>query len=312
MDLLHLVDRFEELVATAQKMPIGSRVIMDRRKLLDIVDQMRVVIPQEVREARDMVERRDELTRESEEEARIIVARAEEQAARMIEGHAVTVAAREHADRVATEAQQRLAERIGEANEDIQQRLEESRRLATEQMAAADTYSTELLQRLAGQLEAFVRSVRSGLDQLDPESAVAPEPLLEAIGDPIVIEASTAAPPAGEPAPAEASLAPAEPAPVEPPEPIHVPAPVEAPVVPLATVIGTETPPPPAQALVEPEPAPVPIPIHASESGAATSDELENLLSQTVRTTGAVPIDEGIAMIDDFTQPRLDDEAGRE
>jgi len=124
MDLLHLVDRFEELVATAQKMPIGSRVIMDRRRLLDIVDQMRVVIPQEVREARDMVERRDELKRESEEEARIIVARAEEQAARMIEGHAVTVAAREHADRVAAEAQQRLTERIGEANEDIQQRLE--------------------------------------------------------------------------------------------------------------------------------------------------------------------------------------------
>ena len=30
MDLLHLVDRLEELVAEAQKMPIGNRVIIDR------------------------------------------------------------------------------------------------------------------------------------------------------------------------------------------------------------------------------------------------------------------------------------------
>jgi bifunctional DNA-binding transcriptional regulator/antitoxin component of YhaV-PrlF toxin-antitoxin module len=308
MDLLHLVDRFEELVATAQKMPIGSRVIMDRRRLLDIVDQMRVVIPQEVREARDMVERRDELKRESEEEARIIVARAEEQAAHMIEGHAVTVAAREHADRVAAEAQQRLTERIGEANEDIQQRLEESRRLATEQMAAADVYSTELLQRLESQLEAFVRSVRVGLDQLEPEPAVAPpvEPAqLEAIGDPIVIEASPVAPPApaDQPAPPEAALTPASPEPV---------APAEAPVVPLATVIGdTPPPPPPAQALIDPQPEPVPIPIHASE-GATACGELENLLTPTVRSTGAPPIDEGITVIDDFAQPRLDDEVRRE
>ena len=40
MDLLHLVDRLEELIAEAQKMPIGNRVIIDRRRLLDMIDQM--------------------------------------------------------------------------------------------------------------------------------------------------------------------------------------------------------------------------------------------------------------------------------
>ena len=53
MDLLHLVDRLEELVAGAQRMPIGSRAIVDRRRLLDIVDQMRVAIPDEVRICED-------------------------------------------------------------------------------------------------------------------------------------------------------------------------------------------------------------------------------------------------------------------
>ena len=61
MDLLHLVDRLEDLVASAQKMPIGNRAIIDRRRLLDLVDQMRVAIPQEVREAQGLVAQRDTL-----------------------------------------------------------------------------------------------------------------------------------------------------------------------------------------------------------------------------------------------------------
>ena len=85
MDLLHLVDRLEELVASAQKMPIGNRAILDRRRLLDVVDQMRIAVPQEVREAQDIVAHRDSIRREAEEEGRILLAQAEERASRLVE-----------------------------------------------------------------------------------------------------------------------------------------------------------------------------------------------------------------------------------
>lgn len=166
MDLLHLVDRLEELVAGSQKMPIGGRAIVDRRRLFDLIDQMRVAIPDEVREAQRIVEQREELQRESEEEARMIVARAEEQAARLVDEHQVTISARVHADEVAAEAGRRLEERITEANEEIQQRLGSSRTVSTQQMTAADEYAGELLRRLERQLQAFVRSVQAGLQQI--------------------------------------------------------------------------------------------------------------------------------------------------
>lgn len=169
MDLLHLVDRLEELVAKSQKMPIGNRAIVDRRRLLDIVDQMRIVIPQEVREAEEMVAHRDELRRESEEEARMILARAEERAARLVEEHEISTRARDRAEEIATQSEARLQERIGEANADIKERLTQSRHLAEQQMRAADEYATELLQRLERQIEAFVRSVQSGLAQLNTD-----------------------------------------------------------------------------------------------------------------------------------------------
>ena len=166
MDLLHLVDRLEELVGSAQKMPIGSRAIVDRRRILDIVDQMRVAVPQEVREAQEMVGRRDDLYREAEEEARLIVARAEERAARMVEQHELTIAARARAEEVARQAEARIEERIAEANNEIQQRIQDSRRVADQQMEAADEYARELLSRLETQLQAFVRSVQSGISQM--------------------------------------------------------------------------------------------------------------------------------------------------
>jgi len=167
MDLLALVDRLEELVGSAQKMPIGSRAIVDRRRLLDIVDQMRIAIPQEVREAREMVAAREQHRLESEEDARLIIAQAEDRAARMVEAHELTLAARKRAEEVAALAEQRLDERIAQANADIEHRIEESRRLAQQQMDAADEYARELLQRLDRQLQAFVRSVQSGIAQLD-------------------------------------------------------------------------------------------------------------------------------------------------
>ena len=180
MDLLHLVDRLEELVASSQKMPIGSRAIIDRRRLLDIADQMRIAVPQEVREAQEMVASRERLQRDADEEARMIVARAEQEASRLVAADQITEAARRRAEEIATQAEARLQERIVEANNDIQERLVQSRQLSEQQMSAADAYARELLERLERQLQAFVRSVQAGVAQLEIE--VEPAPLAPSVG----------------------------------------------------------------------------------------------------------------------------------
>jgi F0F1-type ATP synthase membrane subunit b/b' len=176
MNLLHLVDRLEELVGGAQRMPIGSRVMIDRRRLLDLIDQMRVAIPQEVREAQRMVSEQERLHREAEEEARLIVARAEEQATRLISEHEIMRQAERHAEDLTRQAEARLEQRVSGANDDIRDRIEESRRLTDQQMRAADDYGLELLERLERQLQAFVGSVESGIAQLQPPPTASASP----------------------------------------------------------------------------------------------------------------------------------------
>ncbi len=184
MDLLHLVDRLEELVASSQKMPIGNRAIIDRRRLLDIADQMRIAVPQEVREAQEMVANRERQQREADEEARMVVARAEQEASRLVAADQITESARRRAEEIAAQAEARLQERIAEANNDIQDRLVQSRQLSEQQMSAADAYARELLERLERQLQAFVRSVQSGVAQLETEPGPSAPPPAEMVGEP--------------------------------------------------------------------------------------------------------------------------------
>ncbi len=166
MDLLYLIDRLEEQVAGAQRMPIGNRAVLDRRELLDTIDQLRVAVPNEVREAREIVDEMDAIRRNTEEEARLMLARAEEQASTALDDHKLTRAARERAAEIVAEAEARAEERAAQANTEMAGRIEESRVVAAQQMAAADEYARQLLTKLEYQLRSFERSVQSGLEQL--------------------------------------------------------------------------------------------------------------------------------------------------
>jgi hypothetical protein len=323
MDLLALVDRLEELVGNAQRMPIGSRAIVDRRRLLDIVDQMRIAIPQEVREAQQMMADRDARRREAEEEARLVIARAEDRASRMVEQHELTLAARKRAEEVAAEAERRLEQRIEQANRDIEARIAESRRLAAQQMDAADEYAQELLMRLDRQLQAFVRSVQSGISQLDTgrtapaapsedteeESEPAREPVAaRRIGGPVLLRREE--PPREEAQPEETRVEEAARAEIT----------AEAAALPPQTPPDAERPSavnePPPQTGPRPAPwesQPAEIERTATESRAPQrtreEDGLENLLRR--RPAPSAVSRQDASVIDDFELPELDDEPTR-
>jgi len=77
LDVLHLIDRLEELVAEARRMPIGQGVVVDRRRILELVDQMRSAVPWEVKQAQEIVAEKEALLEEARREGEGIVARAE-------------------------------------------------------------------------------------------------------------------------------------------------------------------------------------------------------------------------------------------
>ena len=156
-------------------MPIGAGVVLDRRKLLDLVDQMRAALPNEIREAEDVLTRRGEVLRLADEEAQIKLRRAQEQIDDLLSNDSVVREAQARSEMLVREAEARGDRMLMDAETQAKSRLAEADKLANEQMDEADRYATEMLRRLDEQLQAFARNVRTALDSLEtrPVEAVA-------------------------------------------------------------------------------------------------------------------------------------------
>ena len=60
----------------ARKLPVGGGLVMPRQRLLDLIDRMRVSVPKEVYDAREVIEKRDEVLADATAEASRVITRA--------------------------------------------------------------------------------------------------------------------------------------------------------------------------------------------------------------------------------------------
>jgi hypothetical protein len=147
MDILHLVDRLEELLNQSRPLPFTHNVIVDEDRMLDIIDQMRVAIPEEVKKAQQFLAQRDRILAQSQEEANRTLAIAREKSEQLVERDAIVHAAQARADQI-----------VADANGDIiNTRLE------------ADKYVIDTLTKLEIELDRYLNQVRNGILALQSE-----------------------------------------------------------------------------------------------------------------------------------------------
>ena len=176
MDLLHLIDRLEEQIGEARRLPIGTGSVIDRRRLLDLVDQLRAAVHAEVREANTVLKSKEEVLARADEEAALRLSRADDEVARRVGESEVVKAAELRAQEIIAEGRRETEGLIDEARRQAEAKSAEGARLAAEQMDEADRYAMEMLRKLQQQLDAFMASVRTGLDSLErkPEELAVP------------------------------------------------------------------------------------------------------------------------------------------
>ncbi|RPH57439.1 MAG: ATPase [Chloroflexi bacterium] len=154
MDILHLVDRLEELFNESRTLPFTRNAVVDEDKMLDIIDQMRVTIPEEVKKAQQVVSQRDRIIAQAQEEAARITALAREKAEQMVERETLVRSATIRADQI-----------LAQARADAQATRRD-----------ADDYVIEGLQHLEDEMSRLLNQVRNGLRKLEEERLHSPSP----------------------------------------------------------------------------------------------------------------------------------------
>jgi vacuolar-type H+-ATPase subunit H len=175
VDILQLIDRIEELLDSGWRVPMSKRVAIDEEAFLNIIDQMRITVPQEIKQAREVALERDKYIAQAHEEARRIIAQAREDAAAQLDEHVLRQQAEERASTVLKKA------------------VEE----ATLIRAGADEYAEGKLRELGRQLERLQAVVANGLSTIE-ERRVQRAPAKASAGA-ADVPASEAAPPKEEP-----------------------------------------------------------------------------------------------------------------
>ncbi|MCG9478802.1 MAG: ATPase [Actinomycetia bacterium] len=80
MDALEIVDKIEELVEKSKKLPFSSNAIINENEIYDLIDELRSLFPEELKQARWIVKEREGMIEEAKRQSTRIVKEAEERA----------------------------------------------------------------------------------------------------------------------------------------------------------------------------------------------------------------------------------------
>jgi hypothetical protein len=174
VDILHLIDRLEEIVSEGRRVPVGGGVVVSRQRIIDLIERMRVAVPREVYEARDVIEQREAAIDEGRRQAQDLLSRAHDELENRLNETEVVKAAHERSRQLTLDAERRVRDLLQAAEEQARQRLDESQAQSRQEMKEADVYALQTLRKLEEQLEGFLTTVRNGVDALEQRAADRP------------------------------------------------------------------------------------------------------------------------------------------
>lgn len=147
MDILHLIDRLEELFNESKPFLGTRKILMDEDKLLDLIDQMRLAIPEEVKVAQQTNSQRDRILAQASEEAARTINAAREKGIQLVERDNIVQSAKLRAEQIESQAKEN----------------------ASQIRKDADKYAMETLVNLQIKLERNLAEVKRGIQILEQE-----------------------------------------------------------------------------------------------------------------------------------------------
>jgi hypothetical protein len=151
VDILYLVDRLENLIAGSRRMPLVNQIIIKESDILNIVDQLRTTIPDEIKQARRIIQDKERILAQAQADANALLARARDESEQAVNREGLLKA-----------AQARSQELLRQAEEETEQLKNE-----------ADNYVVETLRALRDHLNSIetnigrsILSIEKGLASL--------------------------------------------------------------------------------------------------------------------------------------------------
>jgi len=144
LEVLRIMDELEEEIAGSPRIPMTGKIIVESEVLLDLLDKIRSLLPEEIRQAQWVTRERERLIKEAESDAKRIISEAQEEVKKLADESEV----------------------MKEANTRANTIIEEAQKKANDIMQGANEYAYEVLRDLEETLVKAITVIRKGQSEL--------------------------------------------------------------------------------------------------------------------------------------------------
>lgn len=144
MELLSILNEMEEFVQGSSRVPMTKKVLVDEDQMLDFLDRIRTILPEEVRKAKWVVQEREKVINETKAEAARMIEEAQQDIKRRAEESEIAKQARTVADEIIRKAEE----------------------ASLEMRHGARDYADDVLAGLEMRLDRIIKEVMNGRNEL--------------------------------------------------------------------------------------------------------------------------------------------------
>ncbi|OQY46531.1 MAG: hypothetical protein B6242_07570 [Anaerolineaceae bacterium 4572_78] len=144
MDIIQLLEELESIITRSPRFPFTSNIWVNEDELFDVLDQLRISIPNEIKEANHIQAERDHILERAQEEANRLIDMAKEKMMTAVDNHEIVELAKIRAEEI----------------------IDQSKQDALNLQRHSNTYAADHLSTLEEQLLKLLTTVRNGLRQL--------------------------------------------------------------------------------------------------------------------------------------------------
>ena len=156
-DILYLVDQLEELVGIGKRVPFSGRVMVEEEDFLALVDQLRVAVPNEIRQAQRVIKERERIIGEAQDEAARIIRAAQDRAEIMVSQSVILAEARQRGEEILRQAEEEQQRTRGELDVFILEQLQLVEDAVRRGMAVMEDAVEQTLETIEGARNAVGR-----------------------------------------------------------------------------------------------------------------------------------------------------------
>ncbi len=150
VELLYLLDQLEEMVSVSKRVPFSHRVMVEEDEFAELVEQLRLAIPSEVRQAQRVIRDRERIIAEAQQEASHIIENARSRAEYLVSNEGILNEAKQRSEEILRAAEERRKRDKGEIDVYAMQqfnRIEQALREGLDVIDAAVQETVDQLQQ---------------------------------------------------------------------------------------------------------------------------------------------------------------------